>query len=40
MDWELNELNSEVSFTVYGDDGEMLDKDDQFITIDWIAATR
>jgi hypothetical protein len=40
VDWELNELNSEVTFTVYGDDGEMLTSEDQFITIDWIAATR
>jgi len=40
VDWELNEMNSEVSFAVYGVDGELLDKEDQFITIDWIASTR
>lgn len=40
VDWDLNEMNSEVTLTVYGEDGEMLTKEKQFITIDWIAATR
>jgi hypothetical protein len=40
IDWELNETNSEVSFRCTDLDGRVLDRDDQVITIDWIASTR
>jgi hypothetical protein len=40
LDWELNETNSEVTFTVRDAGGEILTDESRLVTIDWIATTR
>ena len=40
VEWELDETNTEITFSVYGADGKLLTEPDQFITIDWMATTR